>query len=231
MPKPLKEAGGAPSMTDVFAGFVVRDLELEVSNTDKSLADCERRFKVAEEKLAAELARQQGLLERRKEIREGENFGAEFDALLRNKKITAINVMSNPDKIVVVTSELCVPFDGKKYFIDPLRVEVSFDKVSRPASGFGHAGDFAPISVFPSHSKQKVSPDGYPGEGPNWPAPHVRGDGSICLGTISEIVMNAWNQQEWTVVVELMIEFLEACNPERRDAYFKVLNNVAIRVE
>lgn len=228
MQKSSEATGEHPSMSDVFVQFFVRDIEHELGAIEGSLAQCDVRLKVAEERLAAELGTQQGLIERRKEIRDGENFGAEYDSLLKNKKIATVDVQSNPDKIIVVTTELCIPFDDKKYFIDPLRIEVSFDMVHR---GHNWAGDFGPISVFPSHPQQKISPFGYPNEGPNWPAPHVRADGSICLGNIHGTVVGAWNKHEWAAVVELMIEFLESCNPDRRDAYFMVLKNVAIRVE
>lgn len=230
MEKPtLDEMAERPSVADLLSSFLVKEFDKEIVAVDAGLAESERRLRTAEEGLAAVLEKQRGLLERRAEIRVGENFGAEFDVLLKNPRVGIISVEANPDKLVVVTTELCVPFEGKKYFIDPLRIEVRFDEEKcRPHGG---PQDFQPISVFKSHPKQKTAAYGYPGEGNDWPAPHVRGDGSMCLGNIHATVVGAWRKQEWVVAVELLIEFLEACNNERQDQYFRILREVAVRVE
>lgn len=230
MEKPTPdEAAERPSVADLMSSFLVKELDKEIVAVDAGLAESERRLRTAEEGLAAVLEKQRGLLERRAEIRAGENFGAEFDALLKNPRVGTVSVETNPDRLVVVTTGLCVPFAGNKYFIDPLRVEVHFDE--EKCRQHGGPQDFRPISVFKSHQKQKVAVHGYPGEGGQWPAPHVRGDGSMCLGNIEAAVVGAWRKQEWVTVMELLIEFLEACNTERQDQYFRILKEVAVRVE
>ncbi|KKS53407.1 MAG: hypothetical protein UV19_C0012G0004 [Parcubacteria group bacterium GW2011_GWA2_42_28] len=202
-----------------FIGMARKDKERLFSEIEEKISKFDAEFKTAEAEMQKAAVALSGAKERLKDIEKGENFGAEFDSLLGNKRIASIDFEPNtgtPEYLVVTTTELCVPLGGKKYWIDPLKIKICMRK------GYGS------VSVHRSHARQKVGRYGT-GAHEGWPAPHVRNDGTLCLGTITGDVDRALRSQDWPLVIEYMIPFLESCNPDR--AYTQTLKDAAIRVE
>ncbi|KKS53408.1 MAG: hypothetical protein UV19_C0012G0005 [Parcubacteria group bacterium GW2011_GWA2_42_28] len=200
----------------VFAGIIRKDKERLFSEIEQKISKFDAEFKTAEAEMQKAAVTLSGAKERLKDLEKGESFGAEFDSLLGNKRIASIDFEPNtgtPEYLVVTTTELCILYYGKKYWIDPLKIKISMRK------GYGS------VSVHRSRAKRHNVKRYYE----DFLTPHIQENGRICFGNIAGDIDRALRSQNWPLVIEYMIPFLESCNPD--GSHSVILKDIAIRVE
>ena len=145
-------------------------------------------------------------------LRTEEKIEVLFNSLLVNKKVASIEIQPKtgiPKEMTVLTVALRILYQNCFYWVDPVKIVIEFESKN--------------LRVYKSYPNQKVD------RRSGWLLPHVRHDGTVCLGNTSRDVFIALENKDWSMAVEFIISLLESCAPS--GVYVNTLKDVAIRVE
>lgn len=166
----------------------VRTAEWEISHAEEQIAEATHEIVVATRKMESSRHRLRWLQNFEEEHKE--RFGREFDRLLKIPGVTRVRVTEG--KVSVFTDEIVVEYEGERYHLGRYRIDIFT------------SGEKDGVRVF---NLSGNTPDGKQ-------HPHVYEDGNCCLGNAHEGIAKLIGTYEYSVVAQMMLEFLRNSDPD-----------------
>lgn len=138
---------------------------------------------------------------------EKETYLNEYDRIAQIPGLKSLTI--SDEHITFCTDRITIFHEGVEYDIGEFRVRLGTKNASVNFSNLTNKGN-GPSSKFTGYDR-----DGAPfAIQYNWHHPHVKRDGSPCLGNIGETIGQLVGEHRYSVVIQLLIQFLRSVNVE-----------------
>jgi hypothetical protein len=194
---------------EAFVEFCCRDRLQAIQGAEERIHEGKNKIEHLKKEMEACLATRNAACVTLEEYAEsggkGSSFGDEFDKMLTIPGVIGVCIEKNI--IQVFTSMMRIIHDDITYVIGKFRVEINM-------YGGDHCLKFFNLTnkgKGPGHTK----PQGYNGH-PNFNRhhPHVNEEGLPCLGNIGGAIQNYIKASQYSVVVILAMQYLQAVNTD-----------------
>jgi len=179
-----------------------RRLQATIAATRKSLEECEKSVRDAQQRITEAVRAEAGFRKKLEQLlsSKGEmeqRFAEEFDRLLQAPGVQRVSVRDGI--ISVFTDQIDIAYQGNVYDIGRFRVDIHT------------AGNNGGVRCY--NLTRELN---------GYCHPHIKGDGRCCLGNIADGVAKLIGNYEFSVLAQVMLQYLRTVNPQ--DWYCNIKN-------
>jgi len=171
-----------------------RRLQSTIEATRKSIEEARRTIRDCQKQITQAVRSEAGLRKKLEELLSSsasaeKQFADEFDKLLQAPGVSSVRVADGV--VQVFTDQVYIEYDGRTYDIGKFRLDIY-------TSG-GNGG----VRAFNLSRKSA-----------GFHHPHIDGDGECCFGNIADGVAKLIGEYQYSVLVQVMVQFLRSVNPD-----------------